>query len=268
MAILNVSCAIETASWKDEVDAILCSFQGGEQIGNSITDVLSGKVNPSGKLPVTFAANYGDAPADNNFPHDIEPIMDFSALFGMKEEAQEKEPVRNVDYTVYEEGIYVGYRYFDTFGKAVSFPFGFGLSYTDFAYSVVSSEMKDGKCSIEVKVTNTGKTAGKNVVELFVAAPQGKLEKPAKELKAFCKTGIIAPGESETVRMEWDAMDMASFNEKTSSWELAKGTYLWHVCSSSDKIECTASHKVAKAVSQKVHKAMAPAQPVESISRK
>lgn len=268
VAILNVSCAIETASWKDEVDAILCSFQGGEQIGNSITDVLSGKVNPSGKLPVTFAANYGDAPADNNFPHDIEPIMDFSALFGMKEEALEKEPVRNVDYTIYEEGIYVGYRYFDTFGKAVSFPFGFGLSYTDFAYSIVSSEMKDGKCSIEVKVTNTGKRAGKNVVELFVAAPQGKLEKPAKELKAFCKTGIIAPGNSETVIMEWDAMDMASFNEKTSSWELAKGTYLWHVCSSSDKIECTASHKVAKAVSQKVHKAMAPAQPVESISRK
>lgn len=109
--------------------------------------------------------------------------MDFSALFGMKEEAQEKEPVRNVDYTIYEEGIYVGYRYFDTFGKAVSFPFGFGLSYTDFAYSIVSSEMKEGKCSIEVKVTNTGKRAGKNVVELFVSAPRASSRSRPRSLR-------------------------------------------------------------------------------------
>ncbi|MCX4334532.1 MAG: glycoside hydrolase family 3 C-terminal domain-containing protein [Bacteroidales bacterium] len=246
VVILNLSCALETASWKGQADAVLCAFQGGEQIGNSITDVLSGKVNPSGKLPVTFAVNYGDAPADKNFPHDIEPVMDFSALFGMKENQEKKDPVRNVDYTVYEESIYVGYRYFDTFGKEVSFPFGFGLSYTTFGYEIISSAIDGDRCELKVKVTNTGKVAGKDVVQLYVSAPKGKLEKPTKELKAFGKTALLAPGESEVLTIGWNVMDMASFNEKTSAWELAKGTYQWHVCSSSAKVEATATQKIAK----------------------
>lgn len=251
IVLLNISCAIETASWKNDVDAILCSFQGGEQIGNSITDVLSGKVNPSGKLPVTFAVSYGDAPADKNFPHDIEPVMDFSALFGMQGKQENKEPVRNVDYTEYEEGIYVGYRYFDTRSKAVSFPFGHGLSYTTFAYEIVSSGISGEQCELKVRITNTGKVAGKEVAQLYVSAPKGKLDKPAKELKAFAKTKLLAPGESEILTLRWDVMDMASFNEKSSSWELEKGTYKWLVGSSSSEIEASVKQSVAQKLIRK-----------------
>lgn len=266
IVILNICSPVETASWKNTVDAVICAFQPGQEVGNSVADVLTGKVNPSGHLPMTFAVKYGDAPSDANFPYDYEFKMPSFAMgsgmnFESKEKKEEKpkEAVRNVDYTNYEEGIYVGYRYFDTFGKEVSYPFGHGLSYTTFSFDVVSSGINGDKCEMKVSVKNTGNCAGKESVQLYVKAPAGGLEKPAKELKAFAKTKLLQPGESEVVTLSWNLMDMASFNEKSCSWELAKGTYQWMAAASSADVRCTVSQKVAKAQKVKVHDAMKPA---------
>lgn len=266
IVILNICSPVETASWKNTVDAVICAFQPGQEVGNSVADVLTGKVNPSGHLPMTFAIKYGDAPSDANFPYDYEFKMPSFAMgsgmnFESKEKKEEKpkEAVRNVDYTNYEEGIYVGYRYFDTFGKEVSYPFGHGLSYTTFSFDVVSSGINGDKCEMKVSVKNTGNCAGKESVQLYVKAPAGGLEKPAKELKAFAKTRLLQPGESEVVTLSWNLMDMASFNEKSCSWELAKGTYQWMAAASSADVRCTVSQKVAKAQKVKVHDAMKPA---------
>ncbi len=264
VVVLNICSPVETASWKNQVDAVLCAFQPGQEVGNCVADVLTGKVNPSGHLPMTFAVKYGDAPSDANFPYDYEFKMPSFAMgsgmnFKSKEkEEKPKEPERNVDFTDYEEGIYVGYRYFDTFGKEVSYPFGHGLSYTTFGFEVVSSDMDAEDCEMKVAVTNTGKCAGKESVQLYVKAPEGGLEKPAKELKAFAKTKLLQPGETEVVTLSWKLMDMASFNEKNSSWELAKGTYQWMAATSSADVRCTVEQKVTKSQKVKVHDAMRP----------
>ena len=255
IVILNICSPVETASWKNTVDAVICAFQPGQEVGNSVADVLTGKVNPSGHLPMTFAVKYGDAPSDTNFPYDYEFKMPSFAMgsgmnFESKEKKEEKpkEAVRNVDY-----------RYFDTFGKEVSYPFGHGLSYTTFSFDVVSSGINGDKCEMKVSVKNTGNCAGKESVQLYVKAPAGGLEKPAKELKAFAKTKLLQPGESEVVTLSWNLMDMASFNEKSCSWELAKGTYQWMAAASSADVRCTVTQKVAKAQKVKVHDAMKPA---------
>lgn len=265
IVVLNVCSAMETASWKNKVDAVVCAFQPGQEVGNCVADILTGRVNPSGRLPLTFAVKYGDAPSDANFPYDYEFKMPSFAMgsgmnFKSKEKKEEKtkEPERNVDYTDYEEGVYVGYRYFDTFGKEVSYPFGHGLSYTTFSFEVLSSAINGDDCELKVAVKNTGKLAGKESVQLYVKALEGGLKKPAKELKAFAKTKVLQPGETETVTLKWKLMDMASFNEKSSAWELAKGTYQWMVGASSADVRCTVSQKVAKAQKVKVHNAMKP----------
>lgn len=268
VVILNICSPVETASWKDMADAVVCAFQPGQEVGNCITDVLTGEVNPSGKLPMTFAVKYGDAPSDANFPFDYEFKMpSFAMGTGMnfksgKKEEKPKEPEKNVDFTNYEEGIYVGYRYFDTFGKEVSYPFGHGLSYTTFDYAIESAKMDAGRCELKVNVKNSGKVAGREAVQIYVKAPKGGLDKPAKELKAFGKTRLLQPGESETLILEWDAMDMASYNEKTNSWELAKGEYQWMVAASSADVRCTVTQKVGMACKWKTHDAMKEQSPI------
>ncbi len=264
IVILNICSPVETASWKNMVDAVICAFQPGQEVGNCVADVLTGKVNPSGHLPMTFAIKYGDAPSDSNFPYDYEFKMpSFAMGSGMNFESKEKEEkpkeaVRNVDFTDYEEGIYVGYRYFETFDKEVSYPFGHGLSYTTFSFEIVSSDINGDNCEMKVAVKNTGNCAGKESVQVYVKAPAGGLEKPAKELKAFAKTKLLQPGESEVVTLSWKLMDMASLNEKSSSWELPKGTYQWMVGTSSADVRCTVIQKVSKAQKVKVHNAMIP----------
>lgn len=264
IVILNICSPVETASWKNMVDAVICAFQPGQEVGNCVADVLTGKVNPSGHLPMTFAIKYGDAPSDSNFPYDYEFKMpSFAMGSGMNFESKEKEEkpkeaVRNVDFTDYEEGIYVGYRYFETFDKEVSYPFGHGLSYTTFSFEIVSSDINGDNCEMKVAVKNTGNCAGKESVQVYVKAPAGGLEKPAKELKAFAKTKLLQPGESEVVTLSWKLMDMASLNEKSSSWGLPKGTYQWMVGASSADVRCTVIQKVSKAQKVKVHNAMIP----------
>ncbi len=240
VVVLNIVGVIETASWKHLVDAIVLPWAPGQEGAHAVADILKGKVNPSGKLPMTFPINYMDMPSSKNFPY----------YWDMTKGRKGERP--NVDYTDYAEGIWVGYRYFQTNNVEVSYPFGYGLSYTTFSYSKPKVKAdKDGFVAT-ITVTNTGKVAGREVVELYVATPSGGLEKPSRELKAFAKTKLLAPGESETLTMKVSAYELASFNEEHSAWETAAGTYEVLFGSSVSDIRCTATCKM-KARSWEVH---------------
>ncbi|MBP5676392.1 MAG: fibronectin type III-like domain-contianing protein, partial [Bacteroidales bacterium] len=163
---------------------------------------------------------------------------------------QRRNPRKDIDYTEYAEGLNVGYRYFTTAGKGVSYPFGYGLSYTTFEYGKPSVKVgKDGKVTATITVKNTGSVAGKEAVQLYVSAPAGGLEKPARELKAFAKTKELKPGESQTLTMVIDPYTLASFNESTCAWETAAGAYKAHFGASVADIRATANFKVGKAQS-------------------
>ena len=233
IVLLNIGGVIETASWKELPDAILCAWQAGQEGGNSVVDVLSGKQSPSGKFTMTWPIKFTDAYSSKNFPIDQDPRID------MLNQGQ-KGNVKNVDYTDYEEDIYVGYRYFDSFNVPVSYPFGFGLSYTTFEYSDAKIAEKDGGYEVNVTIKNTGSYEGKEVVELYVSAPDNKAaNKPVKELKAFAKTKSLKPGESESVTLNVKAADLASFDETASAWVVAKGEYEFIVAASAKDIKAT-----------------------------
>ena len=261
IVLLDICSPIDVASWQNQVDALVCTWQGGQESGFAVADVLSGKVNPSGKLPMTFQIKYGDAYADKNFPANVDDkTLGAMFMWGYnKDQApKERKPQANIDYTNYEEDIYVGYRYFDSFGKPVAYPFGFGLSYTTFAYENMSVSEANGVYTVKVDVKNTGKKAGRNVVELFVAAPNSKkLNKPEKELRNYAKTRELQPGQTETVTMQVKVEDLASFNEKASAWKTDAGRYTFLICSSANDIEAKASVNV-KAWSKKVNNVMKP----------
>ena len=251
VVLLNIGGVIETASWKDLPDAILCAWQAGQEGGNSVVDVLSGKQSPSGKFTMTWPVNFTDAYSSRNFPIDQDPRID------MLNQGQ-KGNVRNVDYTDYEEDIYVGYRYFDSFDVPVSYPFGFGLSYTTFEYSDAKIAEKGDAYEVTVTVKNMGGREGKEVVELYISAPDNKAaNKPAKELKAFAKTKNLKPGESETIKMEVKAADLASFDEAASAWVVAEGEYQFLVAASAQDIKATLTAN-AKAQQTKAHDVLKP----------
>jgi beta-glucosidase len=274
VVVLNVGGVIETASWKQIPDAILLAWTPGQEGGYAVADVLSGAANPSGKLPMTFPVNYFDIPSSFNFPYNYDASSAGFSFSGLDEEtmalfgiAARKQP--NVDETQYKEGIWVGYRYFQTVGKNVSYPFGYGLSYTTFAYSQpVVKVAKDGTVTASVTVKNTGSVAGKEAVQLYVSAPDGGLQKPACELKAFAKTRELQPGESQTLTMTVDAYTLASFNEAASAWETAAGNYKAFFGASVADIRATAAFKQAKAQSWPVHKVLLPKEPVKEIAVK
>ena len=223
VVVLNIGGVIETYSWKNMVDAILLPWSPGQEGANSVADVLTGKVNPSGKLPMTFPISFMDHPSSANFPYNYVRNNNQN-MFGFGGQ-QQRAQVKDVDYTLYEEGIYVGYRYFSTAGKEVSYPFGYGLSYTTFSYSKPVVKATADGFEASVTVTNTGKVAGKEVVEVYVSAPKGGLEKPACELKAFGKTRELAPGASQTLTFKVSNYEIASYNEATSAWEAPAGAY-------------------------------------------
>ena len=247
VVVLNIGGVIETNSWKDMVDAILLPWSPGQEGANAVADVLTGKANPSGKLPMTFPVNFTDHPSSANFPYDYTRPQNNSFFRGPAQ------PVKDVDYTDYEEGIYVGYRHFTTSGTKVSYPFGYGLSYTDFAYSKPVVKAGTDGFTATVTVTNTGSVAGKEVVELYVSAPAGGMDKPKLELKAFAKTRELQPGESQTLTLSVDNYSLASFNEANSSWETAAGSYKVFFSKNVDAPQCTGEYKLKKAQSWKVN---------------
>ena len=223
VVVLNIGGVIETASWRNLPDAILLPWQSGQEGGNTVADVLTGKVSPSGRLPMTFPLAYSDVPSAENFPYDYQ--LDEKYLFPNFED-MDKSHIRNEDFTEYEEGIYVGYRYYDTYNKRVSYPFGYGLSYSTFTYDNLEVNRDDiNNITVKVDVTNSGSRASKEVVQLYVAAPKVGIDKPAKELRAFAKTSMLQPGETETLTMTIKVKDLASYYEDEKAWVAEAGEY-------------------------------------------
>ena len=250
VVVLNIGGVIETASWRDKVDAILLSWQPGMEGGNAVADVLSGKVNPSGKLASTFPMKYSDEPSAKNFPGKEDKSR---PLIG---------PAGDTSYPAeitYEEGVFVGYRYYDTFNVPVSYPFGFGLSYTQFQVSNLNamSTFKD-KMKVSISVKNTGKTEGKDVVQVFVSVPKGKFDNPKRKLIAFEKTNSLKPGASQEIQFEINAKDLAYFNDKTSSWLVDAGDYVLSVGNPNDHFETKTFNIPKEIVVEKCNKVLTP----------
>ena len=253
VVIINSGSVIETASWSGYPDAILCAWQPGMEGGNSVADLLTGKVNPSGKLTMTWPLAATDHPSTKGYPG----TMDFYTYEVTRGYVGQ---VAGYDYTNHDEDIYVGYRFFDTFNREVAYPFGFGLSYTTFEFSKPVVKAK-GKDAVEVSITikNTGTVSGKEVAQIYVQAPKGKLEKPAQELKAFAKTRELQPGESQTLTMTIPIRDLASFDEAGSQWLTEAGNYTFRIGNSSRNLPLSASLTL-KEYTEKVNNALAPKQ--------
>jgi beta-glucosidase len=249
---------IETAGWRDVPDAILLALQPGQEAGNSIVDVLSGKVNPSGKLADSFPLSYSDVPSAGNFPgKELE-----SGKVSAGDSGRDRFDVFTTNAeVVYEEDIYLGYRYYNTFDKDVAYEFGYGLSYTTFEYDIPklsSDEFKDViKISIDVK--NAGPVAGKEVVQVYLSAPAEILDKPREELVAFAKTGLLEPGQSQTLSFELVSRDLASFVAAESCWIAEAGQYKVKIGASSRDIRQTAAFSFGQdIVVRKVNRALSP----------
>ena len=249
VVILNVGGAVNTEEVKPFADAILLAWQPGMEAGNSIADVLTGKANPSGKLTVTFPCDIEDVPANKNFPRDIT----FWDEFKMNDEMKKATP--NVAETRYEEGLNVGYRYYQTEGKSVSYPFGYGLSYTTFEYSKPKVSKKGKEYVAAITVKNTGSVAGKEAVQLYITAPKSKLQKPAIELKAFGKTRELKPGESQQLLLTFSGYDLASYDTDQQAWVTDGGEYTAKFAASAEDIRQTVKFK-AKAEIVKCHDVM------------
>ena len=207
--VINAGAQVDL-SFMDEfsnIKALLSIVQPGMEGGNALADIMSGKVNPSGKLTDSWAYKFEDYPNADTFSHNN----------------------GNVDTEIYEEGIYVGYRYFDTFGVPVRYGFGFGLSYTEFEISDYCLEnVSAEKITISATVKNTGKVSGKEVVQIYVSLPGGILEKEARRLCAYTKTSELKPGESEKVSLVIDMDQLTSYDEKRAAWILEGGFYgIW-----------------------------------------
>jgi len=266
IVLLNIGGVIEIASWRNVPDAILCAWQPGQEAGNSIVDVLTGKVNPSGKLAVSFPMKYDDVPSAKNFPG-VE----------IKKDATDNAPdqsgfsfSRRVPWeVVYEEDIYVGYRYYNTFDVPVAYPFGYGLSYTTFEYSKISTNSNkfSDELTVKVDVKNTGKVPGREVVQIYLSAPAQKLDKPAQVLVDFGKTKVLAPGEKQTLSFVIDSQDLSSFDESVSAWIAESGKYIVKVGASSGNIKGNVEFTLAKEiVGKKVNNALAPQKAINRLS--
>ncbi len=261
VVVINSGSVIETASWRDYADAILVAWQPGQEGGNSVADVLTGRQNPSGKLTMTWPIAATDHPSTANFPQEPDYYNLSDKMYGQR--------MKGVNYTNHEEDIYVGYRYFDSFGHRVAYPFGYGLSYTDFAYSnPKAKKLKNEDIEVSVTVKNTGKRAGKEIVQVYVSAPTtATMEKPSKELKAFAKTRNLNPGESQTLTMTIARRDLASFDEAKSQWLVDAGRYDFQIGASSADIRCHVSADV-KAYTEPVSNVLQPQRKLNVLRRK
>jgi beta-glucosidase len=249
VVILNIGGVCETASWKNYPDAILVSWQPGQEGGYAITDVLKGAVNPSGKLPDSFPIKYDDVPSAATFPG---------------------EPAENPVNSFYKEGIYVGYRYFDTFHVPTSYEFGYGLSYTTFDYTnlKLSATVFSDLINVTVQIKNTGSVAGKEVVEFYLSAPTSGAEKPLQELKGFAKTKLLQPGESERLSFELNTRTLASFQSGNSAWVADKGDYQVRIGASSQDIRLKATFNLPEdQLVEIVHDVMYPNFAMEELSQ-
>lgn len=210
VVILNVGGVIDTTFLRKQpgIDAVLLMSQAGSAGGDALSDVLCGAVTPCGHLTTTWAENYEDYPSADTFGHRN----------------------GNVDDEYYTEGIYVGYRWFDAFGKTPAYPFGYGRSYTSFSMQIIGTELEEDRIIVSVQVTNTGKHyQGREVVQIYTSAPEGVLDKPYQALAGYAKTKNLRPGESEDLKLTFPIIRMASYDEARAAWILEKGDYIIRV---------------------------------------
>jgi beta-glucosidase len=262
VVILNIGGQIDVTSWSEYADAILLAWEPGQEAGNAIADVLSGKVNPSGKLATTFPVHQEDEASTKGFPGIVlepaDPKDPMTIMRGSKSEI------------TYEDGIFVGYRYYNTFGVKPAYEFGYGLSYTNFVYSNLKLNKTnfDGSITASVTITNKGKTAGKEVVQLYISAASGTLQKPESELRGFAKTKLLKVNEAQTVTFILKGADLSSFDSEKSAWIVDAGTYTVKIGASSRDIRKSATFKVGKALTlDKVSKVLAPVAPISEIRK-
>ncbi len=257
IVVLNVNGVIDTSEWAMDVDAILLPYMGGQESGNAVADVLSGEVNPSGKLAQTMPLSYDDVPSSSTF------------------EGLDTDSDGVIDETHMNEGIYVGYRYYTSFDVDVAYPFGYGLSYTTFDYgqpTIVENTLstdQDGAISFRATITNSGNMAGKEAAQLYISAPEVKLMKPTIELKDFAKTNELAPGESQPLTFTVPVSVLASFDQNSDQWIVEPGNYSVYVAPSSEVSDITpVTFNVASEiiVSQTTPDAMALPEGVEASS--
>jgi len=259
IVILNTGGVMETASWKNDTDAILLAWQGGQEAGNALAEIISGRVNPSGKLASSFPVHLNDVSSFNNFPG---VITDSNA-------PQSPNPLAGIpSEEIYQEGIYIGYRYFDTFEVPTSFAFGFGLSYTTFEYTDLKVSQNGEEITVVFQIKNTGKTAGKEVVQLYVSAPKGSLEKPTKELKAFAKTKLLQPGESTALSLTISADDLGSYDTSKSAWTRDAGDYQFLIGSDSKTIRLQTNIQLKSKLIFKTKKLLSPKVDIKELTKK
>ncbi len=248
--VLNTGNLIDMGWIADypNIKSVLYAWQGGMEAGSALADVLSGDVSPSGKLPQTIANKLSDYPTQPNFG--------------------------NPDFNNYAEDIFVGYRYFETFApEKVMYPFGYGLSYTDFSITTNSVTEAEGRITVDVTVKNTGDVRGKQVVQVYYGAPQGKLGKAAKSLIAYAKTAALQPGAIERIRLTFDIEDMASYDDggytvadggSRYAWVLEAGDYPIYVGDSVRSAAQQGKHtEVATRVIEQLSEAAAPRVPFQ-----
>lgn len=225
VVVLNIGGVIETSSWRSAPDAILLAWQPGQEAGDAVADLLKGEVTPSGRLPVTFPVNLGDIPSSKNFPGTIsDPNAPRPANPLIAQPSKE----------TYAEDVYIGYRYFDTFNKPVAYPFGFGLSYTDFTYEEIVIANNGETITIALKVTNTGDHPGKEVIQVYAEAPGDGVDRPKKELRAFAKSNLLEPGAAQHLTLTFRTDDLGYFNAEKDAWILEPGSYTIHISKNSD----------------------------------
>lgn len=259
IVLLNVAGVIETVSWRDLPDAILLCWMPGQEGGDAVADALCGKVNPSGRLPITFPIKYSDVPSKDNFPTTaprkddgmmgLENILNVPPRVGLNE--------KNIEYTNYEEGIYVGYRYYTTKDIPTAYPFGYGLSYTNFEYSDLATSSTSKGISVKVKVSNRGPVCGKEVVQVYVRCPSNSLDKPKRELKAFDKTALLSPGESQTFEFFISNYELSSFDIEKSAYTTDAGQYTIEICRDSENPILSSEVALKKSQEYKVNNYLA-----------
>ena len=212
---------VDMSAWINEAKSIVWMSYAGMEGGRALGEVLFGEVNPSGKLVMTMPKSLDQVPA-----------MVFGDFPGRALTEEEHERMNAKLTETYREGVFVGYRYYDKYQIPVQFPFGHGLSYTTFAYGDMQVKELDGQTfKVQIPITNTGKLAGKETVELYVGETEVSPENPLKELKGFCKLSL-APGETKYAEFELTADAFRHFDEKTDAWKVIAGSYTIYIGSS------------------------------------
>ena len=226
VVVLNVGGVIDTKFFNEieGLDSMLLMSQAGMTGGDALVEVLNGTVNPSGKLTDTWPVNFSDNPSSAGFANQD----------------------GNTAQELYNDDIFVGYRYYDTFGKDVSYAFGYGGSYTTFAMSTKSVKADKDKVTVQVKVKNTGSVSGKEVAEVYFSAPDGDLDKPYQELVGYAKTDELAPGESQILTISFDTSEMGSYDTAKAAYVMEDGDYIIRVGNSSRNTHVAGKISVAE----------------------